>query len=74
MGLTITSYVIPAVWTLLAVIVEFSGPLCAPYRPKFGFPKYGLMNECFFTGNVRFHCLHLIVLSFDFLLVKVLKA
>ena len=34
------------------MIVEYSAPTCAPYRPKFGFKtENGHANTCFFTGT-----------------------
>ena len=49
--LTWGSYGLPLIWTFITMIVEYSAPTCAPYRPKFGFKtENGHANTCFFTG------------------------
>ena len=40
------SYGLPMIVSILTVIVEFSAPKCAPYRPRFG------EESCFFSGKL----------------------
>ena len=42
----ICGYVLPAIWTLVMIIVELASPRCARYKPNFG------EEACFFTDYV----------------------
>ena len=55
--LTLASYGLPLIWVLITVIVEFTAPKCASYKPKFGDrTKWKEPNACFFTGNKPILC------------------
>jgi hypothetical protein len=45
----LTGYLAPLIITALTLIVEFSSPRCASYRPRFG-EETVLPDNCFFAG------------------------
>ena len=49
-----SSYGLPLVLSFITMVVEFTAPECASFRPKFN------MGHCFFSGKVLSHISHIL--------------